>query len=211
MTRITVQYLRQRGACCSEPGNRYSDEALAPLGPPEGLTPLEVCDLSVIPAEDRLWVILHEDWIHAAELRLLACWWARGALALGGTPEPRSVAAVETAERFAIGRATPEELDAAWAAARDAARDAAWDAAWAAARDAAWAAAWEAAWAAAWDAARDAARAAARDAARAAARAAARDAARDAAWDAARDAQRADVRRVLTGEWTSENYQEWRP
>ena len=158
VTRITIPYLRQRGACCSRPGERYSDYALAPLGPPEGLTTIEVCDLAGIPAADRLWVLLHEDWIPAAELRLLACWWARGALALVGTPDPRSVAAVETAERFAIGLSTLEELAAAWAAARDAA----WAAACAAACSAACA------------------------------------------------AQLADVRRVLVGEWTAENYLECR-
>ena len=47
--------------------------------------------------------------------------------------DPRSLAALDVAERFANGLATSEELDAAWAAARDAARAAAW----AAARDAA--------------------------------------------------------------------------
>ena len=90
--------------------------------------------------------------------------------------DPRSVAALDVAERYALGQATDEELaaasdaarDAAWAAraaarasaraaARAAASDAAWAAAWAAASDAAWAAASDAAWAAAWAAASDAA------------------------------------------------------
>ena len=90
--------------------------------------------------------------------------------------DPRSLAALDVAERFANGLATSEELDAA-----DAAWDAAWDAARAAARDAA-DAAWGAAWGAAWDAgaAREAAWGAARDAA---------DTAWDAAWDAARAKQ----------------------
>lgn len=55
--------------------------------------------------------------------------------------DPRSVDALNVAERFANGEATEQERDAAWAAAWDAARDAAR----AAARDAAWAAAWAAA------------------------------------------------------------------
>ena len=90
---------------------------------------------------------------------------------------------IAMARKFARGKATHEELAAAW--------DDAWDDAWAAARAAARAADWDDAWAAAWDAARDAAR----DADRAAAWAAARDAARDAAWDAAWAAARDDERK----------------
>ena len=96
--------------------------------------------------------------------------------------DPRSIAALDTRERWLRGEATDEEMNAARAAARDAARDA---------RDAAEVSAWDAASTAAWSAALAAARAAgdaewaARDAAWAEARAA-----RDAAWDAARDAAR---------------------
>jgi hypothetical protein len=79
--------------------------------------------------------------------------------------------AIDTARKFAHGKATRDELDAAGDAAGAAAGDAAWDAAWDAARDAAGAAARDAAGDAAWAAARDAAW----DAARAAARAAARE------------------------------------
>ena len=62
--------------------------------------------------------------------------------------DPRSIYAIDVAERHAHGVATDAELYAA----RDAARDAAWVAAW----DAAWVAAWVAARDAAWVAARDA-------------------------------------------------------
>ena len=86
--------------------------------------------------------------------------------------DPRSVAALDTRERWLRGEATNEEMARAARAAADAA-----DAAWAAAEAAA-------AWAAA-AAARDAARAAARDAARAAAEASER------AW------QRAELERML--------------
>jgi hypothetical protein len=90
--------------------------------------------------------------------RLFACDCAGWALTLLDHPDARSIEAVRVARLFAVGEATKEQLDAAWAAARAAAwaaaRDTAWDAAWAAARAAAWAAAWAAA--------RDAARAAAR-------------------------------------------------
>ena len=109
------------------------------------------------------------------EMRLYAVWCARQVQHL--MKDPRSIDALDVAERFANGTASNEEL----AAARDAA-EAAW-AALAAARDAAGvagAAAWAAAKAAAW-----AAGAAARDAAWAA-----WAAARDAAWAAAKAAAR---------------------
>ena len=131
------------------------------------------------------------------ELRLFACDCAEHVLHLYETRhpnDPRSREAIETARRFANGKARKQELRAAWDAARDA--GAAWrsglfwdaaqaagaaarDAAWAAARAAAWNAAWDAAWTAAWAAARDAAWEA-RDAAYAAARDAAREA--EVAW-----------------------------
>ena len=64
--------------------------------------------------------------------------------------DPRSLNALDVAERFANGKATKEELEAASAASA-----AAWDAAWAES-----AAAWDAAWDAARDAAKDSASAA---------------------------------------------------
>ena len=119
--------------------------------------------------DDALWCLRAVDG-HEREMRLYAVWCARQVQHL--MTDPRSVAALDVAERHANGEATDEELAAA--------RDAAWDAAWAAATDAAWAAARDAAWAAATDAARAAAWAAARDAARA--------------------AQTAEFRRVFCGE-----------
>ena len=107
--------------------------------------------------------------------------------------DPRSVAALDVAERHANGLATDAELAAAWAAAWDAAWAATRDAAWDATRDAARDASWHAAWAATRDAARAAARAAARDAARAAVR--------DAAGDAVRAAQSEWLRANTTPRW----------
>jgi len=112
--------------------------------------------------------------------RLFAIWCARNTPMHDGSTtgalltDPRSISALEIAERFAHGNASREELTVAGAAAEAAAWAAAYaaDAAWAAARaaaDAADAAAY-AAWAAADAAARAAADAA--DAVRAAARAA---------------------------------------
>ena len=120
-------------------------------------------------------------------LRLFAIWCAKSTPLPDGRKtgdlltDPRSLAALEVAERFADGQATGDELgaavDAAGAAARDATMAAAaWDAA-ARAAQAARAAAWDAAGYAARDAAWDAAEAASREAA-------SREAARAAAWAA---------------------------
>ena len=103
---------------------------------------------------------------HDREWRLFAVWCARQVQHL--MTNQRSHDAINVAERFALGAATKNELDAAfeaaWSAARgaacDAARGATWSAAWSAARDAAQDAAQDAAWFAAFDAARGAARSA---------------------------------------------------
>jgi hypothetical protein len=135
-------------------------------------------------------------------LRLFAVWCARNTPLADGRKtgdlltDPRSLSALEVAERYAHGKATAQELAAAGAAARDAAWAAgdaawaAWDAAWAAgdAARAAGAAAW-AAGAAAWAA--GAAAWAAGDAAWAAGDAA------WAAWAAARAAWAARFKRVI--------------
>jgi len=127
---------------------------------------------------DALWCLRAEPQ-HARQYRLFAVWCARQVQHL--MTDPRSLAALDVAERHANGGATDAELDAARAAASAAARAAAWaawaasdaaraaasaaelsaasDAAWAAARAAASAAVGDAAWADAWDAARDAQRA----------------------------------------------------
>jgi len=70
------------------------------------------------------------------EARLYAVWCARQVQHL--MTDPRSLAALDVAERYANGEATDEELAAAWDAAWDAAEaaSAAWDAAWAEAREA---------------------------------------------------------------------------
>ena len=122
--------------------------------------------------DDALWCCRAEPQ-YAKEWRLYAVWCARQVQHL--MTDPRSIAALGVAERFANGEATQAELADASAAAGTAARDAA-EAAWVAAgvaagavardaaRDAAeaaaWAATWDAAlaaaWAATWDAARDA-------------------------------------------------------
>jgi hypothetical protein len=111
-------------------------------------TVMDVLNANQVPASDRLWLVLREEFIDAKTLRLFACWCAREALKLVKEPDARFLAAVKTAERYAHGRATKEELAAAqseaWSivdgsetesAARSADRSpryAAWSAAWSA-------------------------------------------------------------------------------
>ena len=91
--------------------------------------------------DDALWC-LRAVTGHDREIRLYAVWCARQVQHL--MTDPRSIAALDVAERFANGAANAEELAAARAAAWAAAWDAAGAAAWAAARDAAGDAAWAA-------------------------------------------------------------------
>ena len=134
--KITRELLRRWGAY-------YDDLRIAALVPEDGLTPLEVAALD-IPEEDRLLVLLREDFIPARELRLLACDWAEAACRKAGWNDERSHTAIAVARRHADGEASESELaeaaSAAWAAAEEVV------AAWAAAEEvvAARAAAWSA-------------------------------------------------------------------
>lgn len=114
--------------------------------------PLPYADIVRINGlDDALWCCRAEPQ-HDREWRLFAVWCARQVQHM--PTDPRILAALDVAERYARGEATDSELAAAWAAARAAAWDAALDAAGAAA----WAAALDAARAAAWAAARAAQR-----------------------------------------------------
>ena len=73
--------------------------------------------------DDALWCCRAEERQHAREWRLFAVWCTRRVQHL--MTDPRSVAALDVAERYANGAATEAELYAAW----DAAGAAAWDAA----------------------------------------------------------------------------------
>ena len=83
--------------------------------------------------DDTLWCLRSCDGIDR-EARLYAVWCARQVQHL--MTDPRSLAALDVAERHANGEATDKEL----AAARAAARAEAWSAAWAEARAEAWSA-----------------------------------------------------------------------
>jgi hypothetical protein len=87
--------------------------------------------------DDALWCLRAVEGCDR-EIRLYAAWCARQVQHL--MTDPRSLAALDVAERYAQGLATDEELRAALDAAR-AAGDAARAAAWASAAAAAWAAA----------------------------------------------------------------------
>ena len=103
MKKITRESCRAVGAC-------YSDGDLAEIIPPEGLTPREVAALDAVPICDRAWVLRRAAGASDRALRLAAVGSARRALARVATPDPRSLAAVDMAERFARGLATAEGL-----------------------------------------------------------------------------------------------------
>lgn len=87
--------------------------------------------LRINGADDALWCLRAEPQ-HDRLWRMVAVQCARTAQHL--MTDPRSLAALDVAERHANGNATDAELAAAW----DAAGAAAWDAAWDAARAAPW-------------------------------------------------------------------------
>ena len=149
---------------------------LAHLGKPqaddEPLSIVTVLDSNGL--DDALWCLRAVEG-HDREIRLYAVWCGRQVQHL--MADPRSIAALDVAERFANGKATEAERDAAWSAAGTAA----WGAAWAASAAATWAASAVSAWAAAGTAAA----AAAGSAAWAASAVAAAAEAGTAEWDAA--------------------------
>lgn len=129
------------------------------------LTPKQFCDATGACGEGRAFALTQPtmadvwdkcprpDWLlwilyklnrqpNDRTLRLFAVWCARNTPLSDGRKvgdlltDPRSLAALEVAERYVNGNATDRELAAAEAAARDAAGYAARDAAWDAARDA---------------------------------------------------------------------------
>jgi len=108
---------------CYDPHERYGDW--------QG-TIIDLLNRDDIPAQDRIWAACHI--LDDKTLRLFAVYCARDVQHLMN--DKRSLNALDVAEKYAIGQATDDELDAA--------RAAAWDAAMAAARAAAWAAAWDA-------------------------------------------------------------------
>ena len=162
----TLNKIRVQGPCV-DGWERLLRSLGKTKGDDEPLSLLTVLDSNGL--DDTLWCFRAVDGFDK-EKRLFAVWCARQVQHL--LTDPRSLVALDVAERFALGAATLAELAAA--------RSAAWSAARGAAESAARAAA-QAAWYAAWSAAESAARAAARSAAR----------------SAAEDAQEAQLRKLL--------------
>lgn len=106
MITITRELLREWDAC-------YSDERIAEVVPPEGISPVAVCDLD-IPTDDKFWVLLRPEILSDRKLRQFACWCASRALRATGVTDPRGKEAIRVAARFSVGKATYEELYAAW-------------------------------------------------------------------------------------------------
>ena len=179
----TLNKIRDHGPC--EDGWR---KLLKHLGKTESdnepLPLLTILDSNGL--DDCLWCCTRAVPEHDSEWRLLAVKYARQVQYL--MTDPRSINALDVAERFVNGEATAEELKAAQTAAQDAEREAEREAE----QDVTQATEWYS-----WDVARVAALAA-RSAAEAAA--AAGNTTWDAAWTSARTAQEAELRRILTGE-----------
>ena len=76
---------------------------------------------SVVPPQDIVWLLCRNEFLSDRDLRLFAVWCAREALSLIDSPDPRSVAACDVAERYANGEASQKELIAASRAASRAA------------------------------------------------------------------------------------------
>ncbi|MFU2067687.1 hypothetical protein ACLQ9R_01290 [Bordetella hinzii] len=139
---VTLADLRREGACFSGynkvvraiQGREFTDddserESYIKFSHAEPITLIAILKSNGL--DDALWALRCVPGVDR-DARLFAVWCARQVEHL--MTDQRSKDALDVAERFANGEATGEELDAAWAAARDAAGDAAWDAA----RDAAW-------------------------------------------------------------------------
>lgn len=124
MKKITVKQIMAYGPCSA-----YTEPRVKELIG-KGKTPLELCTLN-IPIEDIFWVLFREKIIPDMELHELACKFAEDALKAerkaGREPHPDSWNAIKIKRQWMKGKATDEELSAAWAAwAAAEAAEAAW-------------------------------------------------------------------------------------
>ena len=117
----------------------YGEDATIRImeGLPAEMTAIDVLRHESATPADRLWCVLRPEVLSDQTLRLFAAWCARTALdaerTAGREPDPRSWAAVDVAERHAVGHATEDEMCSAHDAAFDAGCDSAYAAAYAAA------------------------------------------------------------------------------
>ena len=122
MKTVTVEQFMTFNPC-----SKYDENTIKKIaGRKKRWSALDVLKLDFIPAQDRLWAVLREEFIDVPILHEFACRCAEGVLKQMDNPDPCSVAAIEIKRKWLKGEATDEELTAA----RDAARAAAWDAAW---------------------------------------------------------------------------------
>jgi len=132
--KTTLNQIREKSPCAE--GWR---KLLAHLGKQraddEPLTITQIIDSNGL--DDALWCLRAVQG-RDLEIRLYAVWCARQVQ--HQMTDPRSLAALDAAENFAIGEVTKADLaaarEAAWAAAEAAARGVTWGAAWDAARSA---------------------------------------------------------------------------
>ena len=117
--------------CSTEKGRRRLKRYADKLG--GKATALDILRLSRVPAADRLWLVLREDFVDAPMLHEIACRCAERALTQSGVTDKRCWDAIEAKRGWLRGNVSDEQLaaasDAAWDAASAAARGAAWDAA----------------------------------------------------------------------------------
>jgi hypothetical protein len=109
MKKITLQEIRELNPCY-DPAKFLPENWTG--------TVIDILNVKECPANDRLWVMLREEFIDAKTLRLFAVWCAREALKLGDNPDARNIEACNVAEKYANGEATDEELASARAYAR---------------------------------------------------------------------------------------------
>lgn len=153
MIYTTLKRIREHGPCAG--GWKRLIRHLGTDFPMDIQFPLvEILNAEGNGLDDCLWALRAEPQ-HEKLYRSYAVRRARSVQHL--MKDPRSIAAIDVAERHAHGNATNDELAAAWDAAFDATRDAARGAARGAAFDAAWAVAGDRTWAAACEVAFDAA------------------------------------------------------
>ena len=86
-------------------------------GMPAEMTALDVLRHDAATPADRIWCVIRTGVLSERTLRMFAAWCARTAIdaerAAGREPDVRSWHAVEVAERYAVGKATDDELRAA--------------------------------------------------------------------------------------------------
>jgi hypothetical protein len=77
-------------------------------------TAIEILNNENIPFDDRFWCVLRHELMSEKAMRLFIVWCYRQTLKFIDNPDPRSVQAVDIAERFAKNEATVKELSLAW-------------------------------------------------------------------------------------------------